>query len=916
MTDFTLSGRLFPYQRIARFLLLAILVGGASNLYSQYCDSKGNCGALSITLVECTGDNGTAINNVSGCSGGYQDFTSQRVTMTVGTPYTVAVNYTGAVNISNALAAVYIDWNNDSVFDPNEGTSSVNVGGFQFVVTPIATASGLVRMRIITSNGSAIGATIDPCGDHNDEGETEDYSVLVLLPTETVPECINKTLATPKDSASGVCQNMTFKWSVPTDANRYKFSLFNGSTAIVKDSIVTTTEFTPANLLTPGTTYRWIAIPMADDQPAYLCDTLSFTTSVNSDPKITMLPARENFICEAEQLTFNGNPSNGSGVLKHSWNGTLVTNDFLSDTSISNPVFDGAFTGVVTNTRYGYKYSVVDTNGCKAADSIYVTVKPKPTTGTTLTPPGICEGDSAQLIIDGSNGTSFTWEKLNTNWEPVTLLAINDSIFSTGVLTSTATYRMTARLGNCTKLGNEVTVEVNPIPVKPLISTTTTEACDGDTILLLVFNHTTGVRWNVDPVVVNTSLSVTSEMASLANGKFVATVSNMSGCEASSDTISLEFHANPVAPQISNSGSNPACEGQTIVLRSDAVGNNSWSNGSNADTIVVNLDGTFTVTQTNSFGCTATSAPYSQVFVANPTKPTITMTSTNPLCVGSTATLQSSSSANNKWSTGSTTQSIVVDKSGKYAVKVTNATGCSTVSDSTELVFNALPTKPIITPNGNQCQGDTIYLLSDKVGGNLWSTTETTDSIPVAVNGTFTVTYTDANGCKSTSNQFKTVFQPIPNKPSITKVGNGLRATAGGTTYQWYDTTGAISGATSRNFQPVHGGYYWVVAISATGCESVMSDSFRYSGDGIFEMAQQGQMLSIYPNPNNGSFNVELPVNVQDAKLTVFDMNGRAVYTSTFSGEKTQVASNLEAGLYFIHITSATHFKVQKFEVK
>ncbi|MBK7391502.1 MAG: hypothetical protein IPI23_21250 [Bacteroidetes bacterium] len=52
------------------------------------------------------------------------------------------------------------------------------------------------------------------------------------------------------------------------------------------------------------------------------------------------------------------------------------------------------------------------------------------------------------------------------------------------------------------------------------------------------------------------------------------------------------------------------------------------------------------------------------------------------------------------WSTGETTQSIVVSSAGSYNVTVYNAALCSNVSASTDVIVNPLPT-PSISPSGS-----------------------------------------------------------------------------------------------------------------------------------------------------------------------------------------------------------------------
>jgi hypothetical protein len=82
-------------------------------------------------------------------------------------------------------------------------------------------------------------------------------------------------------------------------------------------------------------------------------------------------------------------------------------------------------------------------------------------------------------------------------------------------------------------------------------------------------------------------------------------------------------------------------------------------------------------------GCTATSAPV--IVSANgctpPAIPTITVSGSTVLTPGQTVTLTSSAAGGWLWSTGATTQSIVVTAAGTYTVRAYNAGNCFSTSD-------------------------------------------------------------------------------------------------------------------------------------------------------------------------------------------------------------------------------------------
>ncbi len=100
------------------------------------------------------------------------------------------------------------------------------------------------------------------------------------------------------------------------------------------------------------------------------------------------------------------------------------------------------------------------------------------------------------------------------------------------------------------------------------------------------------------------------------------------------------------------------------------------------------------------------------------------------------------------WSTGATTESINVTTTGNYAVTVTNA--CSTVTDNINVVWSG--------PNPNLGANDTVCfgtILNPGIFTSyLWNNGSTASTMNVTTSGSYTVTVTNSNGCKSTDNVY------------------------------------------------------------------------------------------------------------------------------------------------------------------
>lgn len=116
------------------------------------------------------------------------------------------------------------------------------------------------------------------------------------------------------------------------------------------------------------------------------------------------------------------------------------------------------------------------------------------------------------------------------------------------------------------------------------------------------------------------------------------------------------------------------------------------------------------------------------------------------------------------------------------------------------VTVNANPTAPIITPSGatSFCTGSTITLTSDQSIGNVWNdgAISTTTSIIVGTTGDYTVTYTDGNGCSTTSLPLSVNVSSTP-IPTITASGSlsfcegdsVILVSTLGDTYVWSDAS-------------------------------------------------------------------------------------------------------------------------------
>ncbi len=212
------------------------------------------------------------------------------------------------------------------------------------------------------------------------------------------------------------------------------------------------------------------------------------------------------------------------------------------------------------------------------------------------------------------------------------------------------------------------------------------------------------------------------------------------GACVASDTVHVYFSTNPIV----NLGNDTTlCPSQTLVLNATTpTCTYHWQNNATTPTLTVTTAGTYSVTVTNSNGCTGSDA----INVNYATSPTPSITGPTSICAGTTATLNAGAGFSSYlWSTTATTQSISISNIGTYTVTVSNSNGC-TGSASLTVSQTASPT-PTITGPTAICAG-TSSTLDAGAGYTtyLWSTTATTQTITVTTAGIYSVTVSNGGG--------------------------------------------------------------------------------------------------------------------------------------------------------------------------
>ncbi|MBN8684773.1 MAG: gliding motility-associated C-terminal domain-containing protein [Chitinophagales bacterium] len=429
-----------------------------------------------------------------------------------------------------------------------------------------------------------------------------------------------------------------------------------------------------------------------------------------------------------------------------------------------------------------YTVTATDAFGCTDTESILVTAQTAPS--PTLSTAQLCPGGTATLQVTNAPFQLYEW-------------STGDTGSSTEVGTP-GPYTVTVTAANgCTGTAS-TTVGALPAP-SPSI-TQNTYACNGQ-ITLNAGSGFSVYAWS--------NAAATPGITVNTSGTYTVTVTNAQGCTGT-DEFNVDI---PIAPTVSISGAPDFCAGSSAVLSaSTGLVTYIWSNSQNGPSINISAGGTYTVTATDAFGCTATD----NITVTQLPAPTPLITGPSAVCAGVDATLSTSTPFNAyEWSTGENAASILVNTAGLYTVTVTGANGC-TGTDTQLLNVTPAPT-PVITQATYLCNDQLTLNAGSGFSSYAWSNAGSSSSITVNTSGTYTVTVTNAQGCTGTDS----FFADIPPQPSVSVSGDNsicpgenstLSASAGFASYFWSNA------ASGQSITVNAGGNYTVTVTDFFGC--------------------------------------------------------------------------------------------------
>lgn len=371
------------------------------------------------------------------------------------------------------------------------------------------------------------------------------------------------------------------------------------------------------------------------------------TVTVNNPPAAAITPAGATSFCAGGSVALNATTGQG---FTYRW--------FRNDTLISNataPSYTASLPG---------NYTVEVYNGCYATSSPVAVSYTTFSAGITAAgPTTICANSNVQLTATA--GGSYSWSNGATSQS----ITVNQA----------GTYTVTVSQNSCTATASQA-VTVNPLPASFYSYTTS----NNTVTFANASTDATSYTWDFGD---GNSSNLPNPVHTYSNtGTYTVTLTATNSCGSTVYTSTVNLSCAPLSVTVTAAGAVSFCEGGEVVLTTGTVAGYTyqWLNnsqvisGATAASYTASESGTYSVQVTDPNNCPGSSNTLVVAAYSNPSAPVITAAG---------GVLQSTSASAYEWfkdgvSTSITADQLTLTESGCYAVKITDANGCSAISDT------------------------------------------------------------------------------------------------------------------------------------------------------------------------------------------------------------------------------------------
>jgi hypothetical protein len=597
------------FIRAVKMLVATVLLltGGAGSLRAQsYCipSTNNNCKDPflpnyygNITNVTFAGmSNNSVVTTCGTTNRGYSDYSSTVTPPMVNadglTPYNYSIFRQTTAN-SNYRMAIWIDLNNDGIFDNTNNNLISNPTGERFleafmgnntpitgsIILPAGISSGNKRMRVRAMYTQTGYSGPSPCAPQ-DYGEAEDYTI-------SVSGSAAVSISTGSLSNASYCPDASVNIPFTISGNFNPGNVFTAQLSDANGNFSNPVSLGTLNGTSPGTingafpsntpagnNYR---IRVIGSDPLVTGSDNGSTIAVLQKPQIPAPLTSATSICPQGTVTLTANPSPVNASI--TWSVSVDGSNFSPISGASGSPYN---TTPISQTSW-FKALASNTCGTVESPSVEITVSGVSQISISRKPEtfNLCNGPITLSVP--SNITNFTWNNNQTG----NSLTVN----APGVYSGTGT-----DASGCQANAEEVTI-IETVP--PALFTTPSgefSTCSNSALL----SASEGFQQYIWSDNQNTR-----EITVSASGTYAVTGIDAEGCRRTSDSLFVTFDNSIPAPLVVSPES-PAvfCTGGTVTLSAEeGYDIYAWTGGINGRTIEVNQPGFYSVTAIKADGC-------------------------------------------------------------------------------------------------------------------------------------------------------------------------------------------------------------------------------------------------------------------------------------------------------------------------
>lgn len=502
----------------------------------------------------------------------------------------------------------------------------------------------------------------------------------------------------------------------------------------------------------------------------------------------------------------------GNAPLSFEWKlGATVVS---TDTAIYN----------LTNANNTYILKVTDVNGCFTQYSVTISLSSAVSVTFTRSHPS-CGLNNGSLVASPSSGSpGFTYL-----WNPTGSTSNSISGLSPGVYKITVTDSKGCVLVDSSQLFS--------FPA-PVLSMTSTNALCGVNNGIATVNITSG---GVSPFVYSWSIgspsapttSTTNTIAGLSPGKYFISVLDSKNClRVDSITITGSPALGVALTRVNASCGNNNGTITTTVGGGTPAFTYLWSDGATTLNRAGLGAGTYSVTVTDSKGCTATQT----IGISMTSNPAVQLTKSDATCGRNNGVINSNvtgavSPISYAWSNGKTTSFIDSLAPGTYTLTMTDNGGCQktssiTIVGSPNVSFNSSITHPTCGGSNGSISITSVFGTAPIIFN--WSDAVTSANRTSLSPGTYILYVSDSLGCNLTrtfivnSSSVPAISDTVIHALCDSTKGKIILVVTNGKPAYKYSWT---SGDTTRVLNSKAAGTYTVTVTDSLGCSSIFTDS-------------------------------------------------------------------------------------------